>query len=189
MGRQLGSLLDGGDVVVLTGALGAGKTTFVQGLARGLGVTAPVTSPTFVLARHQRPDPSGPRPDGPDLVHVDAYRIHGSPELDDLDLDSDLDRAVVVVEWGHGLAERLSPRRVEVRIDRESGGLAEPDDPGDPDDPDDPDDEPRTLHLGVVGGHPQLDAAALAALAAATDDAPDAAGSTHDACHEQEIPC
>ena len=103
---------------MLDGPLGAGKTTFVQGLALGLGVTAPVTSPTFVLARHQRPDPAGPRPDGPDLVHVDAYRLAGALELDDLDLDSDLDRAVVVVEWGEGLAERLSPSRVEVRLDR-----------------------------------------------------------------------
>ena len=178
LGRALGTRLSGGDVVVLTGALGAGKTTFVQGLAVGLGVTAPVTSPTFVLARHQRPDPTGPRPDGPDLVHVDAYRLAGPLELDDLDLDSDLDRAVVVVEWGEGLAERLSPRRVEVRIDRDTRAAAalqaptgEPgaDDRGGRDELGEPD-EPRAVDLAVVGGHPGLGPAALTALTALTAD-------------------
>ena len=150
LARVLGTLLVGGDVVVLAGPLGAGKTTFVQGLALGLGVTAPVTSPTFVLARHQRPDPDGPRPDGPDLVHVDAYRLDGPLELDDLDLDSDLDRSVVVVEWGEGLAERLSPTRVQVHLERATGttprpgGSAGPDDAG-------PGDEPRTVRVRLVG--------------------------------------
>jgi tRNA threonylcarbamoyladenosine biosynthesis protein TsaE len=182
LAERLGRLLDGGDVVVLAGALGAGKTTFVQGLARGLGVRGAVTSPTFVLAREQRSDPDGPRPGGPDLVHVDAYRLAGALELDDLDLDSDLDRSVVVVEWGEGLAERLSPRRVEVRIDRDTraayatdapdapdalGDPAEPD--ADPDDLGDPADEPRTVHVRVVGEHPRLDADALAALRHAPD--------------------
>lgn len=160
LGQALGATLSGGDVVVLTGALGAGKTTFVQGLAVGLGVTAPVTSPTFVLARHQRPDPAGPRPDGPDLVHVDAYRLAGALELDDLDLDSDLDRAVVVVEWGEGLAERLSPRRVEVRIDRDVTADLTADLTGELTALHE-DDEPRVVHVAVVGGHPRLDLAAL----------------------------
>lgn len=170
LAERLGRLLDGGDVVVLTGALGAGKTTFVQGLARGLGVRGAVTSPTFVLAREQRSDPEGPRPGGPDLVHVDAYRLAGALELDDLDLDSDLDRSVVVVEWGEGLAERLSPRRVEVRIDRDAreaappADRAYPADPAEPADPDDPADEPRTVHVRVVGEHPRLGAEELAAL-------------------------
>ena len=150
LARVLGTQLVGGDVVVLTGPLGAGKTTFVQGLALGLGVTAPVTSPTFVLARHQRPDPDGPRPDGPDLVHVDAYRLAGPLELDDLDLDSDLDRSVVVVEWGEGLAERLSPTRVQVQLDRATGATPRPGPGAGPGD-EGPGDEPRTVRVRLVG--------------------------------------
>ena len=102
-GERLGGLLRAGDLLVLTGGLGAGKTTFTQGLARGLGVRGPITSPTFVVARVH---PS--LGDGPELVHVDAYRLGGSAELDDLDLDAELDEAVTVVEWGAGLAESLS---------------------------------------------------------------------------------
>ncbi|MFC5380113.1 tRNA (adenosine(37)-N6)-threonylcarbamoyltransferase complex ATPase subunit type 1 TsaE [Aquipuribacter nitratireducens] len=141
MGEALGRQLVGGDVVVLDGPLGAGKTTFTQGLARGLGVTAPVTSPTFVLARHQRPDPAGPRPDGPWLVHVDAYRVGGALEWDDLDLDSDVDRSVVVVEWGHGLAERLADRWVAVRLTRAAGDGTS-------------DGEARTLEVSLEGTAP-----------------------------------
>ena len=154
LARALGTQLVGGDVVVLDGPLGAGKTTFVQGLALGLGVTAPVTSPTFVLARHQRPDPGGPRPDGPELVHVDAYRLGGALELDDLDLDSDLDRAVVVVEWGEGLAERLSASRVQVRLAR-AEGRHPGGGPGTVEAPaDGPGDEPRSVRVQVVGVGP-----------------------------------
>lgn len=159
LARALGTELVGGDVVVLDGPLGAGKTTFVQGLALGLGVTAAVTSPTFVLARHQLPDPSGPRPDGPELVHVDAYRLGGALELDDLDLDSDLDRAVVVVEWGEGLAERLSPARVQVRLDRAAGPAT--------DASDGTGDEPRAVSLRLVG----LGAARAGRLAAVLREA------------------
>lgn len=182
--RRLGERLHGGDVVVLVGDLGAGKTTFVQGLALGLGVTQPVTSPTFVLARHQRADPAGPRPDGPDLVHVDAYRLQGAVELDDLDLDSDLDRSVVVVEWGRGLAERLSPRRVEVRIEREAAAMQPVTGPG----PDEPaaEDEDRTLQLVLVGEHPGLDPGALAVVLDASLAAP---AVDHRRTTEQETPC
>ncbi|KNX37938.1 hydrolase [Luteipulveratus halotolerans] len=102
-GERLGGMLRAGDLLVLTGGLGAGKTTFTQGLARGLGVRGPITSPTFVVARVH---PS--LTDGPELVHVDAYRLGGAAELDDLDLDAELDEAVTVVEWGAGLAESLS---------------------------------------------------------------------------------
>lgn len=165
LARRLGERLLGGDVVVLTGDLGAGKTTFTQGLAVGLGVTSPVTSPTFVLARHQRNDPTGPRPGGPDLVHVDAYRLHGALELDDLDLDSDLATSVVVVEWGEGLAERLSPDRVEVRLSRAAGGASDGPDPAA--DPGEPPEEPRTVDLHVVGG---LGRELLAGLSAALPD-------------------
>lgn len=114
LGERLAAQLHAGDLVVLAGPLGAGKTVFVRGLARGLGVTGPVTSPTFVIAREHRPGHGG----GVPLVHVDAYRLGGAAELDDLDLDTDLADAVVAVEWGEGVAERLARRYVLVRLDR-----------------------------------------------------------------------
>ena len=117
LGARLARALRPGDLVVLSGPLGAGKTALTQGIGAGLGVTGRVTSPTFVLARVHR----GPLP----LVHVDAYRLRdaGSPglELDDLDLDADLPRSVVVVEWGEGLVEGLSDARLEVRLQRPRG--------------------------------------------------------------------
>ncbi len=109
LGRRLGRLLRAGDVVVLTGDLGAGKTTLTQGLGEGLGVRGPVTSPTFVIAR-VHPSLVG----GPALVHVDAYRLGGAVELDDLDLDADVADSVTVVEWGHGVAERLADAYLDV---------------------------------------------------------------------------
>jgi tRNA threonylcarbamoyladenosine biosynthesis protein TsaE len=115
LGEQLAAGLAAGDLLVLSGPLGAGKTVFVRGLARGLGVTGAVTSPTFVIAREHRPGPEG---SGVPLVHVDAYRLGGAAELDDLDLDTDLDAAVVAVEWGEGVAERLAQRHLLVRLDR-----------------------------------------------------------------------
>ncbi len=115
--RELGEALAGelrpGDLVVLTGELGAGKTTFTQGIGTGLGVRGDVTSPTFVIARVH---PS--LGDGPALVHVDAYRLGGIDELDDLDLDTSLDDAVTVVEWGEGIAEGLAESRLELRMIR-----------------------------------------------------------------------
>jgi len=113
LGRSLAGQLEPGDLIVLTGSLGAGKTTFTQGLGAGLGIRGPVTSPTFVIAR-VHPSEVG----GPALVHVDAYRLGGIAELDDLDLDTSLDDAVTVVEWGEGLAEGLSESRLEVNIVR-----------------------------------------------------------------------
>ncbi|MCX6398016.1 MAG: tRNA (adenosine(37)-N6)-threonylcarbamoyltransferase complex ATPase subunit type 1 TsaE [Propionibacteriales bacterium] len=113
VGRRLGAVLAAGDLLILTGDLGAGKTTFTQGLGEGLGVRGPITSPTFVIARVH---PS--LADGPALVHVDAYRLGDSAELDDLDLDTDLDEAVTVVEWGSGLAEALSSERLELTLER-----------------------------------------------------------------------
>lgn len=108
-GVELGRALRAGDLVLLTGDLAAGKTTLTQGIGEGLGVRGPITSPTFVIAR-VHPNLST----GPDLVHVDAYRLGGLAELDDLDLDTDLDQVVTVVEWGHGLAEGLTEDRLEI---------------------------------------------------------------------------
>jgi tRNA threonylcarbamoyladenosine biosynthesis protein TsaE len=108
-GMRLGRLLRAGDLLVLTGDLGAGKTTLAQGIGEGLGVRGPVTSPTFVIAR-VHPSLVG----GPALVHVDAYRLGGALELDDLDLDAAVEESVTVVEWGHGVAERLADDYLEV---------------------------------------------------------------------------
>ena len=116
LGERVGRSRVAGDLVVLTGELGAGKTTFTQGLGEGMEVRGGVTSPTFVIARVH---PS--LVDGPDLVHVDAYRLSGLAELDDLDLDTSLDTAVTVVEWGAGLAETLADARLEVIIERAVG--------------------------------------------------------------------
>jgi tRNA threonylcarbamoyladenosine biosynthesis protein TsaE len=113
LGADLASTLRAGDVVVVSGELGAGKTTFAQGLGTGLGIRGDVTSPTFVISRVHPSLGSGPP-----LVHVDAYRLGGVAELDDLDLDTSLDEAVTVVEWGEGIAEGLADDRVEVRIER-----------------------------------------------------------------------
>lgn len=113
LGRQLAGLLRAGDLVILTGPLGAGKTTLVQGIGAGLGVRGPVTSPTFVIAR-VHPVVSG---SGPALVHADAYRLGSITEVDDLDLDADAAAAVTVVEWGAGLAEGLADDRLEISIE------------------------------------------------------------------------
>ncbi|WP_323132612.1 tRNA (adenosine(37)-N6)-threonylcarbamoyltransferase complex ATPase subunit type 1 TsaE [Kineococcus indalonis] len=116
LGRRLGSLLRAGDLVVLSGDVGAGKTTMTRGLAEGLGVRGPVTSPTFVIAR-VHPSLRG----GPPLVHVDAYRVGSLAEVDDLDLDADAQEAVTVVEWGAGLVEDLTGQRLEVHLERPHG--------------------------------------------------------------------
>lgn len=116
LGVLLGGVLRAGDLVLLTGDLAAGKTTLTQGIGEGLGVRGPITSPTFVIARVH---PS--LGTGPDLVHVDAYRLGGLAELDDLDLDADLEDVVTVVEWGHGLAEGLAEDRLELVLTRDPG--------------------------------------------------------------------
>jgi tRNA threonylcarbamoyladenosine biosynthesis protein TsaE len=110
-GRELATLLRPGDLVVLAGPLGAGKTALTQGIGAGLGVPGPVTSPTFVLARVHR---GGRVP----LVHVDAYRLAGMADVDDLDLDATTEEAVTVVEWGHGLVEQLADEHLVVELDR-----------------------------------------------------------------------
>lgn len=136
VGRRLAGLLRAGDLVVLTGELGAGKTTLVRGLGEGLGVRGPVTSPTFVLARVHPPLGAGPA-----LVHVDAYRLGGLAEVDDLDLDASLDASVTVVEWGEGKVEDLAEDRLELWIRRRPGGAAPAGEPA----------EVRELELRPVG--------------------------------------
>ena len=121
LGTRLAALLRAGDLVLLSGALGSGKTTLAQGLGEGLGVHGPVTSPTFVIAR-VHPSTVG----GPPMVHVDAYRLAGWDELEDLDLEASLDDAVTVVEWGSGLAEGLAEDRLELTIVRAQATVPEP---------------------------------------------------------------
>ena len=150
LGRRLAAALLPGDLVVLSGDLGAGKTTLVQGIGAGLGVRGPITSPTFVIAR-VHPSLTG----GPALVHADAYRLTSPAEVDDLDLDASLETSVTVVEWGGGLVEGLAPDRLDVSIalaapvcaapgperpGAASGGAGPGNGPG-------PDQEPRTVRL------------------------------------------
>ena len=118
---RLAAVLQAGDLLVLSGELGAGKTTFTQGLGEGLGVRDGIISPTFVLVRIHPNLPDGPRPGGPDLVHVDAYRLGSAAEIDDIDLENTLDSAVTVVEWGQDRVEHLSESRLEIDLHRTIG--------------------------------------------------------------------
>ena len=152
LGRSLATVLRAGDLVILSGGLGAGKTTLTQGIGDGLGVRGPITSPTFVIARVHPPlaPPASPGEQRPALVHADAYRLGSALELDDLDLDTDTAASVTVVEWGEGLAEGLAADRLEITI---TPAAAEADSPvaceGDPDDP--AGDAPRTVRISAVG--------------------------------------
>ena len=137
LGHRIGELAGPGDVIILSGDLGAGKTTLAKGIATGLGVTDQVTSPTFVISRVHRGDKA-------DLVHVDAYRLGSWEEVDDLDLESQLDASVTVVEWGEGKVEMPHASRLSVRIVRS----------------DSVDDERRVVELSPASGH-WLDETAL----------------------------
>jgi len=156
LAAALGAVLEPGDLLVLTGELGAGKTTFTQGLGEGLGVRPGIISPTFVLVRIHPNLPEGPRPGGPDLVHVDAYRLESASEIDDIDLENTLDSAVTVVEWGRDRVEHLSDSRLEVELHRTLGG-PERRAPGNEavavvlDFDTDDDDEPRTVVIRGFG--------------------------------------
>ena len=119
LGADLGRLLRAGDLVMLSGGLGAGKTTLTQGIGVGMGVRGRVASPTFIVAR-VHPSLRG----GPDLIHADAYRITDLGDLETLDLDSSLDEAVTVVEWGEGKTEAMSPERLVINVRRAEGGQA-----------------------------------------------------------------
>lgn len=118
-GELLAKHLRCGDLVMLSGGLGAGKTTFTQGIGSGLQVKGRVSSPTFIVAR-VHPSLAG----GPDLIHADAYRIKDLTDLETLDLDSTLEEAITVIEWGEGKTEQLSADRLEIEIHREHGGIA-----------------------------------------------------------------
>ncbi|MFZ6991627.1 tRNA (adenosine(37)-N6)-threonylcarbamoyltransferase complex ATPase subunit type 1 TsaE [Curtobacterium sp. RRHDQ66] len=139
LGARLAALLRAGDLVVLTGPLGAGKTTLTRGLGVALGARGQVSSPTFVLAR------THPTTAGPDLVHVDAYRLSDPLELDDLDLD--WDGAIVVVEWGRGFVDGISDSVLDVEIVRATGAATLDADL----DPDDVPDEPRRVVVTASG--------------------------------------
>ena len=117
-GARLAAALRAGDLVILSGPLGAGKTALTQGIGAGLGVTGRVVSPTFVIARVHR---GGRLP----LVHVDAYRLASMAEVDDLDLDVETSTAATVVEWGHGLVEQLAGEWLEVRLERATDGAGD----------------------------------------------------------------
>lgn len=140
LGARLAAVLRAGDLVVLTGPLGAGKTTMTRGLGAALGARGQVSSPTFVLAR------THPTTAGPDLVHVDAYRLSDPVELDDLDLD--WDASVVVVEWGRGFVDGIADSVLDVEIIRATGADA---DSADDLDPDDVPDEPRRVVVTGTG--------------------------------------
>lgn len=140
LGARLASVLRAGDLVVLTGPLGAGKTTMTRGLGAALGARGQVSSPTFVLAR------THPTTAGPDLVHVDAYRLSDPVELDDLDLD--WDASIVVVEWGRGFVDGIADSFLDVEIVRATGAGA---DVADDLDPDDVPDEPRRVIVTGTG--------------------------------------
>lgn len=146
VGAALAAHLRAGDLVLMTGELGAGKTTLAVGIGRALRVRGAVTSPTFVIAREHPPTAEGPA-----LVHVDAYRLGGLDELEDLDLSSSLDESITLVEWGHGLAEGLSTQRLEVLLDRNST------------------DEVRTVRLAFSGS--RWSAAEIAGLSRGLDAA------------------
>jgi tRNA threonylcarbamoyladenosine biosynthesis protein TsaE len=151
LGRALATRLRAGDLVILSGGLGAGKTTLTQGIGDGLGVRGPITSPTFVIARVHPPLRAAggplPQPAGtaqrPALVHADAYRLGSALELDDLDLDTDTASSVTVVEWGEGLAEGLAADRLEIAIVPEPDGSGELDDMTA--------DRARTVRISAVG--------------------------------------
>ena len=145
LGLQLGAALSAGDLVVLTGPLGAGKTTLSRGVGEALNVRGPITSPTFVIAR-THPSLSG----GPALVHVDAYRLGSPAELDDLDID--FAHSVVLVEWGAGMLDGVSESWLDVTIERPLGADDDTSDTDavDSDDTAELNDEPRTV---TITGH------------------------------------
>lgn len=146
VGGLLASVLRAGDLVVLSGDLGAGKTTLAQGIGAAMNVRGRVSSPTFIIARvHPALG------DGPDLIHVDAYRLGSLEEVDALDLDSSLADSVTLVEWGRHKVEALSEDRLEVLVARPHGGLGGEADQGPVTDLEQVDDGRRTITVTALG--------------------------------------
>lgn len=166
LAAAIGSVLEAGDLMVLTGELGAGKTTFTQGLGEGLGVRAGIISPTFVLVRIHPNLLEGPRPGGPDLVHVDAYRLESASEIDDIDLENTMDSSVTVVEWGRSRVEHLSDSRLEVELYRRLGSAGLPHVSNSPESPGQESPEPSNPET------PRAEQAAVLDFAAEDDDEP-----------------
>lgn len=134
LGAQLAAEFKAGDLILLTGPLGAGKTTLTRGIGEGLGVIGNVSSPTFVIARtHKREKGGAP------LVHVDAYRLSGPAELDDLDID--FENSITIVEWGKGFTDGIADNWLEIEIERDRTGASE------------------TRELRVIGHGPRFEAA------------------------------
>jgi len=118
LGERVSKVFSAGDLVLLIGPLGAGKTTFTRGVGKGLGAVGNASSPTFVIARtHKRENSEIP------LVHVDAYRLSSPSELDDLDIP--FTKAIVLVEWGKGLTEGIAENWLEIAIARDTTGESE----------------------------------------------------------------
>jgi tRNA threonylcarbamoyladenosine biosynthesis protein TsaE len=176
--------LRAGDLLILTGNLGAGKTTFTQSLGKALDVAGRITSPTFVIAR-EHPSRSG----GPALVHVDAYRLADGEELEDLDLDSELDESITVVEWGAGLAEQLSSDHLDITITPVWDEAAEGSGSVGMDDEDEVEDERRTVDLVGRGDAwiermPAVEAAVSALAGVRVDDRATAVLPAEDSANE-----
>lgn len=144
-GSCLHSVLRPGDLVMLSGQLGAGKTTLAQGIGAGLGVRGPISSPTFIVAR-VHPPLTGKYP----LIHVDAYRITDLDDLETLDLDSSVDQAITLVEWGEDKVEDLAESRLLIQVERKGGGQAPVQNDGQVD-LSEMDDGKRKLHLQAFG--------------------------------------
>ncbi len=123
LGLSLGATFKAGDLVLLTGPLGAGKTTLTRGIGEALGAIGNVSSPTFVIARTHKLD--GKRAELGDavLVHVDAYRLGSAAELDDLDID--FENTITIVEWGKGFTDGITDRWIEIEIERDHTGESE----------------------------------------------------------------
>ncbi|GGH60316.1 tRNA (adenosine(37)-N6)-threonylcarbamoyltransferase complex ATPase subunit type 1 TsaE [Rothia aerolata] len=179
----LAKLLEKGDLLILTGELGAGKTTFTRSLGEGLGVREGVISPTFVLSRVHPNLPDGPRPGGPDLVHVDAYRLSSGEELDDLDLEYSMDRSVTVIEWGRDKAEHLAESRLDLELTRFTGAdltagleFTAERDPWDEEEDEETPSEPRQLR--IIGTGPRWEDEAWEKLSAALTSAYPVTGGT-----------
>ena len=180
----LAAHLRAGDLLILTGNLGAGKTTFTQSLGKALDVTGRITSPTFVIAREHLS-----RTGGPALVHVDAYRLADGEELEDLDLDSELDESITVVEWGAGMAEQLSSDHLDITITPVWDEAAEGNDSVGIDDEDEVEDERRTVDLVGRGDAwierlPAVEAAVSALAGVRVDDSAPAVLPAEDSVNE-----